>query len=43
MQKEAMKLFPGAIGLVNLRDIKPGLKVLKVDGLLPGAAGYLLH
>jgi hypothetical protein len=43
MQKEALKLFPGAISLVNVQDVKPGMKVLKVDGLLPGATGYPLH
>lgn len=40
MQKEALKIFPGAITLVNVGDVKPGMKVIKVDGLLPGAAGY---
>jgi hypothetical protein len=43
MQKEALKSFPGAISLVNLRDVKPGMKVLKVDGLLPSTPGYPLH
>ena len=43
MQKEAMKIFPGAISLVDAPDVKPGMKVLKVDGLLPGAPGYPLH
>jgi hypothetical protein len=43
MQKEALRLFPGAISLVNVRDVKPGMKVLKVDGLLPGAPGYPLR
>jgi hypothetical protein len=43
MQKEALRLFPGAISLVSVRDVKPGMKVLKVDGLLPGAPGYPLH
>jgi ABC-type phosphate transport system substrate-binding protein len=43
MQKEALTLFPGAITLVNVRDVKPGMKVIKIDGLLPGAAGYPLH
>ena len=43
MQKEALKVFPGAISLVIDRDVKPGMKVIKVDGLLPGAAGYPLH
>ena len=45
MVKEAAKTFPGAIGLTDARDIKPGmdLKVLKVDGHLPGDPGYPLH
>jgi hypothetical protein len=43
MQKEALGLFPGAISLVNVRDVKPGMKVIKVDGLQPGAAGYPLR
>lgn len=43
MQKEAVMTFPGAITLVNSKDLKPGMKVVKVDGLLPGAAGYPLH
>ncbi len=43
MQKEAIAAFPGAIALVALGDVKPGMKVLKVDGLLPDAAAYPLH
>lgn len=43
MQKEALKVFPGAISLVNAREVKPGMKVVKVDGLLPGESGYPLH
>ena len=43
MQKEAITTFPGAITLVNEQDIKPGMKVIKVDGRLPGVAGYPLH
>jgi hypothetical protein len=43
MQKEALTVFPGAISLVNAADLKPGMKVIKVDGLLPGATGYALH
>ncbi len=43
MQKEAVSIFPGAIALVSLQDVKPGMKVLKVDGLLPGKAGYPLN
>jgi phosphate transport system substrate-binding protein len=43
MQKEAIGAFPGAIALVDPRDVKPGMKVLKVDGVLPGGNGYPLH
>ena len=43
MQKEAMTVFPGSISLVNLQDVKPGMKILKVDGRLPGAPGYTLR
>jgi len=43
MQKEAMALFSGAISLVDAKDVKPGMKVIQVDGLLPGAPGYPLH
>jgi hypothetical protein len=28
-------LFPEGISLVDIRDIRPGMKVLKVVGLLP--------
>ena len=43
MQKEALTAFPGAIALVNLQDVKPGMKVVRVDGHLPGDVGYPLN
>jgi hypothetical protein len=43
MEKEARKVFLGAIGLATRTNVRPGMKVIKVDGLLPGAAGYPLH
>jgi hypothetical protein len=43
MQREALAVFSGAITLVNAPDVKPGMKVIKVDNLLPGAAGYAVH
>jgi hypothetical protein len=43
IQKEALNLFPGAISLVSVRDVKPGMKVIKIDGQMPGAAGYPLR
>jgi hypothetical protein len=43
MQKEAMRLFPWAISLVSVGEVKPGMKVIKVNSLMPGVAGYPLH
>jgi ABC-type phosphate transport system substrate-binding protein len=43
MQKEALATFPGALALVNFQDVKPGMKVVKLDGHLPGEAGYPLN
>jgi phosphate transport system substrate-binding protein len=43
MQKEALAAFPGAVALVSFQDVKPGMKVVKVDGHLPGESGYPLN
>jgi hypothetical protein len=45
MVKEAATVFPGAIALVDARDVKPGmpLKVIKLDGHMPGDVGYSLR
>jgi len=43
MQKEALIAFPGAVALVNFQDVKGGMKVVKVDGRLPGEAAYPLN
>jgi hypothetical protein len=43
MQKEAIGALPGAIALVMVGDVKTGMKVIKVDGLMPGATGYPLY
>ena len=42
MQKEALTAFPGAIALFDKVDVKPGMKVLKIDGKLPEDSGYPL-
>jgi ABC-type phosphate transport system substrate-binding protein len=42
MQKEALRIFPGGIALVNAEDVKPGMKVVKIDGHVPGETGYPL-
>ena len=43
MQKEALAVYPGAVALVSFQDVKPGMKVVKVDGHLPEEAGYPLN
>ena len=43
MQKEALALYPGAIALVEAAEVKPGMKVLKIDGHMPGEEHYPLH
>jgi hypothetical protein len=43
MQKEAVSLFPGAVALVVFQEVRSGMKVVKVDGHLPGEAGYPLE
>jgi hypothetical protein len=35
--------IPGSIGFVNAAAVRPGLKVLKIDGLLPGQPRYPLQ
>ena len=40
MQIEALGVFAGGITLVSAAKVKPGMKVLKVNGYLPGEAGY---
>jgi ABC-type phosphate transport system substrate-binding protein len=40
MQREAIVLYPGAVALVNVQDIKLGMKVVKVNGHMPAQAGY---
>jgi hypothetical protein len=34
--------MPGAIAFMDSRDVGPGVKVIRVDGFLPGEAGYPL-
>jgi len=43
MMHEGVRGNPGAIGYVNFNDLRPGVKVLRIDGLLPGAPGYALR
>ncbi|PYX28143.1 MAG: hypothetical protein DMG77_16755 [Acidobacteria bacterium] len=43
MIKEGIAAIPGAIGCVRASEVRPDMKVLRIDGHLPGEAGYPLH
>jgi hypothetical protein len=43
MANDLVTAIPGAIAFVDSRDVKPGTKVLRVDGRLPGEPGYPLR
>lgn len=43
MLQEGVRGNPGAIGYVNANELRPGIKVLRIDGLLPGESGYSLR
>jgi ABC-type phosphate transport system substrate-binding protein len=43
MATELAESTPGAVAFVDATQIPKGLKVLKINGLLPGQKGYPLH
>jgi hypothetical protein len=43
MTVEAVRIFVGAITLIDVQDVKPGIKIIKVEGHMPGEPGYALH
>jgi hypothetical protein len=43
MQYELLTALPGAIAFVDSRNVRPGVKVLRVDGHLPGDRDYPLR
>jgi hypothetical protein len=43
MAAELTLAIPGAIAFLDASQIPSGLKVLKINGLLPGEKGYPLH
>jgi len=43
MQYELVAAIPGAIAVVDARNVRPGVKVVRVDGKLPGEKGYPLR
>lgn len=40
---QVVEAVPGAIAFIDARDAKPGVKVLPIDGRLPGQSGYPLR
>lgn len=43
MTQELVTAIPGAIALIESREVRPPLKVVRVDGHLPGEPGYPLR
>jgi len=43
MAAELALAIPGAVAFVEASQVPKGLKVLKINGLLPGEKGYPLH
>jgi len=43
MANELVTAIPGAIAFIETREVRPGTKVIRVDGHLPGEAGYPLR
>lgn len=43
MVQEGVRGNSGAIGYIDAADVRPGVKVLRLGGLLPGEPGYPLH
>jgi ABC-type phosphate transport system substrate-binding protein len=43
MTNQLVSVIPGAIAFVDAKSVGPGVKVIKVNGLLPGDPSYPLH
>ena len=43
MANQLVTAIPGAIAFIDSKEVKPGSKVVRVDGRLPGEAGYPLR
>jgi len=43
LQYELVSAIPGAIAFVDSRSVRPGVKVVRVDGRLPGDKNYPLR
>lgn len=43
LQYELVSAMPGAIAFVDSKSVRPGIKVVRVDGMLPGDKNYPLR
>jgi ABC-type phosphate transport system substrate-binding protein len=43
MAAELVSAIPGAVAFVDASQVSKGLKVLRINGVLPGEKGYPLH
>jgi hypothetical protein len=43
MANDLVTAVPGAIAFIDAREVRPGAKVVRVDGHLPGESGYPLR
>jgi len=43
MANELVSAIPGAIAFIDAREVRPGAKIVRVDGKLPGEPGYQLR
>jgi hypothetical protein len=43
MANELVTAVPGAIAFIDAREVRAGAKIIRVDGHLPGEAGYPLR
>jgi ABC-type phosphate transport system substrate-binding protein len=43
MANDLVSAVPGAIAFIDAREVRPGAKVVRVDGRLPGDPGYILR
>ena len=43
MLKEGVAAIPGAIAFIEVEEVRPPLKVLRIEGRLPGEQGYPLR
>ena len=43
MTKEGVSSISGSIAFISAADVKPGVKVVRINGPLPGEAGYPLR